>query len=52
MAGPGFVIVVALMLASVPVWALIWGRRDAPQTVSVIRDREPQHPARDTSPGR
>jgi len=42
MAGPGFVIVVVLMLVSVPVWALIWGRKDTPQTVTVDDDREPQ----------
>jgi nitrogen fixation-related uncharacterized protein len=28
MAGPGFVVVVVLMLVCVPVWALIWGQKE------------------------
>jgi hypothetical protein len=28
MAGPGFVVVVALMLVCVPLWALIWGQKE------------------------
>jgi hypothetical protein len=28
MAGPGFVIVVVLILVSVPLWGLIWGQRE------------------------
>jgi hypothetical protein len=28
MAGPGFVVVVALMLVCVPVWALLWGQKE------------------------
>jgi hypothetical protein len=51
MAGPGFVIVVALTLVAVPVWALIWGRKEPPQTVSVVRDRGPQQPELKHRPG-
>jgi nitrogen fixation-related uncharacterized protein len=28
MAGPGFVVVVVLILVFVPVWALIWGQKE------------------------
>jgi hypothetical protein len=30
MAGPGFVAVVLLTLVCVPLWALIWGRKERP----------------------
>jgi hypothetical protein len=42
MTGPGFVVVVALILVFVPVWALIWGRKEPPLNVSVGRDPGPQ----------
>jgi hypothetical protein len=42
MAGPGFLIVVTLMLVVVPVWALIWGQKEPPPTVSLLRDPGPQ----------
>ena len=42
MAGPGFVIVVTLMLVFVPVWALIWGRKEPHPTVSVARGPGPE----------
>ena len=42
MAGPGFVIVVMLMLVFVPVWALIWGRKEPLSTVSLLRDPGPE----------
>ena len=41
MAGLGFVIVVMLMLVFVPVWALIWGRKETPATVRVSDDTGP-----------
>ena len=44
MAGPGFVIVVTLMLVFVPVWALIWGRKELPPSVSLLRDPGPERP--------
>jgi hypothetical protein len=39
MTGPGLLVVVALMLACVPVWALISGRRKRPRTVNGRRSR-------------
>ena len=42
MAGPGFVIVVMLMLVFVPVWALIWGRKEPLPIVSAVRDPGPE----------
>lgn len=41
MAGPGFVLVLTLILSFVPVWALIWGRKEPPPTLSPIRDPRP-----------
>jgi hypothetical protein len=41
MAGPAFVIVLMLILVFVPVWALIWGRKEPLPTVSV-RDPGPE----------
>ena len=29
MGGPGLLVVVALMLVRVPLWALIWGRKES-----------------------
>jgi hypothetical protein len=42
MAGPGFVTVVMLILVSVPVWVLIWGRKEPPPTLSTARDPGPE----------
>jgi hypothetical protein len=42
MAGLGFMIVVMLILVLVPVWALIWGRKVPPATVSLLRDSGPE----------
>ena len=41
MAGPVFVLVVTVILIFVPVWALIWGRKEQPPTLSPIRDPGP-----------
>jgi hypothetical protein len=41
MAGPGFMVVVVLILVVVPVWALIWGRKEPSPNVSVGRDPGP-----------
>jgi hypothetical protein len=41
MAGPGFVVVVVLITVFVPVWALIWGRKEPPPDVSVAHDPGP-----------
>jgi nitrogen fixation-related uncharacterized protein len=30
MAGPGLLVAVALMVVCVPLWALLWGRKDRP----------------------
>jgi hypothetical protein len=42
MAGPGFVIVVFLILVFVPEWAVIWGRKEPLPTVSAARDPGPE----------
>ena len=50
MAVPALVAAVALMLAFVPVWARIWGRKETPATVRVDTDTGPARlPARDRS---
>ena len=41
MAVPALVVAVVLMLAFVPVWALIWGRKETPATVRVDADTGP-----------
>ena len=41
MAGPVFVLVVTLILIFVPVWALIWGRKEQFPRLSSIRDPGP-----------
>jgi hypothetical protein len=41
MAVPALVIALVLMLAFVPVWALIWGRKETPATVRVDTDTGP-----------
>ncbi len=41
MAVPALVVAVVLMLAFVPVWALIWGRKETPATVRVDNDTGP-----------
>jgi hypothetical protein len=40
MAGPGFLVV--LVMVWVPVFALIWGRKEPPPDVSLVRDPGPQ----------
>jgi hypothetical protein len=52
MAGPGFVVVLMLILVFVPVWALIWGRKEPPPTLSLLRDPGPQRPELDRARGR
>jgi hypothetical protein len=42
MAGPGIVIVVMVILVLVPIWALTWGRKEPPPTVSLLRDPGPE----------
>jgi len=42
MAGPGLMTAVTLILVFVPVWALIWGRKEPHPTVSVARDPGPE----------
>jgi hypothetical protein len=50
MAVPALVVAVVLMLAFVPVWALIWGRKEMPATVRVDTDTGPARlQARDRS---
>jgi hypothetical protein len=41
MAVPALVVAVVLMLAFVPVWTLIWGRKGTPATVRVDSDTGP-----------
>ena len=41
MAVPVLVVAVVLMLAFVPVWALIWGRKETPATVRVSDETGP-----------
>ena len=41
MAVPVLAVAVVLMLAFVPVWALIWGRTETPATVRVSDDAGP-----------
>ena len=42
MAGPALVVAVVLILMFVPVWALIWGRKEPLPIVSVVRDPGPE----------
>jgi hypothetical protein len=42
MAGPVLAVVVVLILVSLSMWALIWGRKDPPPTVSLLRDLGPE----------
>ena len=50
MAGPTLVIAVIVILAFVPMWALIWGRKATPSTVRVDVDTGPSRlRARDRS---
>lgn len=52
MAVPTLVIALVLIVAFVPLWALIWGRKDPPSTVAVpvdagaprLRVRHPSEP--------
>ena len=41
MAVPALLVAVVLILAFVPVWALIWGRKETPATVRVADDTGP-----------
>jgi hypothetical protein len=41
MAVPTLVIAVVLILAFVPIWAMIWGRKEPPSTVSVPAGTRP-----------
>ena len=41
MAVPALVVAVLLILVFVPVWALIWGRKEMPATVRVDDDTGP-----------
>jgi hypothetical protein len=41
MAGPGLVVAVTLILLFVPVWALIWGRKQPGPTLIPVRDPGP-----------
>jgi hypothetical protein len=41
MAGAGFVAVLVLVMVFVPVWELIWGRREPSPDVSLVRDPGP-----------
>ena len=41
MAGPALVVAVVLILMFVPVWALIWGRKETPATVRVADETGP-----------
>jgi hypothetical protein len=41
MAVPALVVAVVLMLAFVPVWAVIWGRKETPATVRVDTETGP-----------
>jgi hypothetical protein len=50
MAGPTLVIAVALIVVFVPMWALIWGRKDPPSTVTVpVETGPPRLRTRDRS---
>jgi hypothetical protein len=41
MAGPVLAVVMVLVLVSLSMWVLIWGRNDPPSTVAIARDTEP-----------
>jgi hypothetical protein len=41
MAGPVLAVVVVLILVSLSMWVLIWGRNDPPSTVTIVRDTGP-----------
>jgi hypothetical protein len=41
MAVPALVVAVVLILGFVPVWALIWGRKETPATVRIDDDTGP-----------
>jgi hypothetical protein len=41
MAVPALVVALGLMLVFVPVWALIWGRKETPATVRVSNENGP-----------
>ena len=41
MAGPVLAVVVVLILVSLSMWVLIWGRNDPPSTVTIARDTGP-----------
>jgi protein-S-isoprenylcysteine O-methyltransferase Ste14 len=41
MAVPALVVAVVLILVFVPLWALIWGRKEMPATVRVDTDTGP-----------
>jgi hypothetical protein len=41
MAGPVLAVVVVLILVSLSMWVLIWGRNDPPSTVTIARDSGP-----------
>jgi hypothetical protein len=42
MAGPVLAVVVVLILVSLSMWVVIWGRNDPPSTVTVARDPGPE----------
>jgi hypothetical protein len=41
MAVPALVVAIVLTLAFVPVWALIWSRKETPATVRVVDETGP-----------
>jgi hypothetical protein len=41
MAVPALVVAIVLILAFVPVWALIWSRKETPATVRVVDETGP-----------